>query len=1007
MEIEDEETPFLPESKKNIRDITVKSEITKKIFCDILKAVIAFATACSFTFIETFNKGVGRTSYNAAIAILFFNPTQSVGALFESAVMGLLGTLFAFFICSIALYAGSSFNSSDMHYLSIPVYLLLLFLSTFLLAFLRARSSRPPVYTFTVLSHIIVSKILTSNIDENLSDFSLYQVWELIFPLCIGMTISLIVNVLIFPKSASLAVSVEITKMISSFQSLLNVLTLSFFMETEDLFKEDNNTLHSPIFPMNVGIDEIIKSGFKTHTAITISLYRCYEESKLEFWARFRGTRTDLFRNLISSTNKLTQHIGGMKSSVLKEDDMISKNRVSRANISFFSEIISHIRPSLRSLVDTCQNVLKEISSIVTDDSKKWVLWNNDSQTIEKLMALGKELEEALGNFDQSQKQVLHKLFENQKFDGNPNDEIFLVYFYVFCVIEFAKELLFLVSSIYQNETHIKPIKVEIQEEECESDEAALLTEENKKNYFRFLQSQTNPLYHSFLKSPESTLRVVEPRISPFLRLRLLLWRYLSDIGNSFQLKFALKTSLVITLIGSFSFIPQTKHFYRSYQGEWAIITCLIIMAPTVGGTNMAGFYRLLGSTTGILYSLLICNFFWDNSYLLFGMVFLFSIPCFYVFICTTFPKVAQVTLLSLVSIVLANFSKTWANPAFSLTVFDECFKRWTMTSLGIVFGLFTTWYWWPYEARVELRKGVSDLFLNMGVLYSRLVGIFKQESPKNPSPKITSRNLSRHMYITLTPDDQLDYFISFESKLHQTLLELKGLIPLTSLEPRLKGPLPVVVYEKIIESSQNILDNFLAMRVAIGNNIREGIHSEDLILGMVGSSEDFLVSNHELKPFRQEMIGNMLLSFYIFATSLMLKQPLPTILPNIKQARLRLLKNIQFAIRKDNSNNDIQSPTSIYPKITNNPQKYINYYAFAMALEAVVRELEKIGDLLKSLFGDMFSDVILDIGGNEEGSFNKRKFSEHCLKSKNPNLKRIQDIKESEFWRRSGVWNV
>lgn len=330
----------------------------------------------------------------------------------------------------------------------------------------------------------------------------------------------------------------------------------------------------------------------------------------------------------------------------------------------------------------------------------------------------------------------------------------------------------------------------------------------------------------------------------------------------------------------------------------------------------------------------------------------------------------------------------------------------------------------------MELRKGLSDLFINMGILYSRLVEVFNHPDGSNIVPQVTMQSkmlsashitpstIHRHYYQNfdhLSTKATLSYFLSFELKLQQTLMRLSQLMPLTRMEPRLKGPFPVEVYKEMLQSCQNILDKFVAMRVAIANNVsndnqgsstnlpaaddmtnQDVVHStlgrqkahEDLILGIAPrrptsaatypSGGNQLVSEEfpqhpELLPFRRELVGSVLLCFYIYSSSLTLKQPLPTYLPPARAAKKRLLERIhQVIVHKEPVSNDemtvgndkqgwrlFKKKKTELPENIQYPERYINYYAYALSLEDVIVELEKLGFIMKKLFGEMFADVV------------------------------------------------
>jgi hypothetical protein len=214
-----------------------------------------------------------------------------------------------------------------------------------------------------------------------------------------------------------------------------------------------------------------------------------------------------------------------------------------------------------------------------------------------------------------------------------------------------------------------------------------------------------------------------------------------------------------------------------------------------------------------------------------------------------------------------------------------------------------------------------------------------------------------------------------------------------------------VEVYAKMLQCCQNILDKFVAMRVAIANNVESASmedtnddslsmnsdtrvpiaprQPEDLILGIAPPSLSqpttptgaehltALPQNPELLPYRRELVGSVLLCFYIYSGALILKQPLPTYLPPARAAKKRLLTQIREVIvhaqrsealarkKEQGWNSRLRMKRNLTPEHVRNPERYINYYAYALSLEDVINELELLGGLLKILFGEMFADVV------------------------------------------------
>ncbi|RKP38590.1 hypothetical protein BJ085DRAFT_12024, partial [Dimargaris cristalligena] len=73
------------------------------------------------------------------------------------------------------------------------------------------------------------------------------------------------------------------------------------------------------------------------------------------------------------------------------------------------------------------------------------------------------------------------------------------------------------------------------------------------------------------------------------------LWRFFLWFRR-FQTKFALKAAMIATLLSLPAFVEDWNPTFRMFRGEWAVITALVVMTPTVGGSNSTSVYRILGT---------------------------------------------------------------------------------------------------------------------------------------------------------------------------------------------------------------------------------------------------------------------------------------------------------------------------------------------------------------------------------------------------------------------------
>ena len=133
---------------------------------NVIKATAAFLLACSLTFVDPLQQRLGYLSHFAAVAILFFHPCKSLGAMLEATLMGFLGVGFgvgvdyfgSWIVDRSSSSSSSSLSSSSsqdlptemphhLFYATVVCILLLVFVSTFVLAFIRARWSQPAIFT--------------------------------------------------------------------------------------------------------------------------------------------------------------------------------------------------------------------------------------------------------------------------------------------------------------------------------------------------------------------------------------------------------------------------------------------------------------------------------------------------------------------------------------------------------------------------------------------------------------------------------------------------------------------------------------------------------------------------------------------------------------------------------------------------------------------------------------------------------------------------------------------
>ncbi len=171
------------------------------------------------------------------------------------------------------------------------------------------------------------------------------------------------------------------------------------------------------------------------------------------------------------------------------------------------------------------------------------------------------------------------------------------------------------------------------------------------------------------------------------------------------------------------------------------------------------------------------------------------------------------------------------------------------------------------------------------------------------------------------------------ELQLQVLIIKLEGLLAQTRHEPRLKGPFPTAKYRTMLTSSQSILDKLHAVRCITGRDVWHQQVRRDFI--------------QPVSAYTKDMVGNVLLFFYMLGSAFVLKTPLPPYLPPAGKSRQILLEKIR------------ELPV-VRRRQVRGGTEYLLYYSYSLAMREVIDELERIGRVTQANFGVL--------GGSVEG---------------------------------------
>ncbi|OZJ03585.1 hypothetical protein BZG36_03050 [Bifiguratus adelaidae] len=299
-------------------------------------------------------------------------------------------------------------------------------------------------------------------------------------------------------------------------------------------------------------------------------------------------------------------------------------------------EFLAGIGPSMKSLGYTCKRTLMHLERLIKpqETSLEWILHHcclktrTEPTDTPSLQQLHSNLAKAIELFENTHEEAIAAMYKQQlsaantptndtavKVDGledvrvsqpyetGPGEQVFLVYYFVFCFEQFARELLVLVEEVRD--------LYESEEEQYSSFDfltspMALFrdrSQEWKRQVGKYRQSRktkhADEMQHIADAITASTLQVALPitnnakfipnqrhmpetlhtpvpgnKISRYIRY---FWSYAESL-KSYTVKYALKTSLAIMLVATPAFIDSTKAIFREYRMEWCLITASITL---------------------------------------------------------------------------------------------------------------------------------------------------------------------------------------------------------------------------------------------------------------------------------------------------------------------------------------------------------------------------------------------------------------------------------------------
>ncbi|KAG4440024.1 hypothetical protein IFR05_004474 [Cadophora sp. M221] len=948
----------------------------------ILKSSLAYLLGSMATFLPPIANFLGHQDSKHLVCTItvYFHPSRSQGSMQEAIILGLGAFFYAVFV-SVSSMATSVFFESQLGMIELGyIMVLIVFIGGGLgfVGWFKQRYNAPLVSVSCSLASLAIITVITKENAIQVGVFSNDKIVQVMKMILMGMASTSVVSLILWPISARTELRETMINVTDSFGDMLTLITRGFLSGSE-------TDLRSTTF---------IKAQNK-HKAVFTKLKTNLKEAKFEHYLLGTEEEYKLQVSLVTCMQRLAQSIGGLRSAALTQFSLLRESttfgngtplssRYSpqiqglvspvssrhdrfavltaieeaseegsgaedrddeppnpferhpstmsytsstmptvRTPSEIFSRFIMHLGPSMKSLAYTLSQILQELPF---GEGPLYEIKINDH--------FKTSLTEALKLYSSARADALKELYKSKELDRDRPESIEADFeevaascgHFSFSLQTFAEEMQTFLSIL--------------------EDLKEWTEKENPKtwNWIRFWRKPKPQVTDGPNGVPEEEQRLIQPPQEPMLPKDIpdlaierrstrqwqapvqdkkwSLYRKILDIILVLardDVRFAVKVGFGASLYAMFAFIPLTRPFYQHWRGEWGLLSYMLVCAMTIGASNTTGWSRFIGTFIGAAIACFLWSITQGNP---FGLAFcgwMVSLPCFYIILVKGQGPFGRFIMLTY------NLSCLYA---YSLSIQDGdddddeggvvpiiteiALHRVVAVIAGCVWGLIITRVIWPISARNKFKDGLSLLWLRMGLIWKR-----------DPLSTI------------LEGESQNEYMdLKEEFALQQYLLRLDNLRSAAASEFELRGPFPAKAYERIIDSTNKMLDAFHAMNVVIQKDLTAS-EGETILLKYTADE-------------RAQLCSRISHLFQVLASSLKLEFPLSDALPDTSNARDRLLAKI-FHYRKNVASAE-EDPNNPLVK----DEDYEMIYAFILVTGQLSEELKRVQRDIEDLFGVM-----------------------------------------------------
>ncbi|KAK9447680.1 Fusaric acid resistance protein-like-domain-containing protein [Limtongia smithiae] len=868
-------------------------------FTEPLKCALTYFIASFAVFSPTMSQLLGSSDgkHLTATVTVYFHPSRTVGSMIEATAFAQISFIYSTVLSICSMLTAAAFRKINHLDIGLGIVLVVYCAGGLgSIAFMKHKVGKQTFNPACSLASTALTRILVREGSVQQGRVSMGKIWQVWSIVNLGVLISATVCLLVFPVTAVGKLRKTSNKLMDMYANMLSIVTRSFLAGT-DVTKTE--------------VEEV----FNAARGLIVSLDSILQEAKYEYYVT--GTETEYFfqARLTKSIQSLMQHLGGLRSSLIMEWNLINKREdETRSHCGeLFDIFVYYLGPPMKSLTFTVKSILE---ALPYDDNTGEILINDQ---------FAQSLNAAVELFSAARLKGLQEIYSQDVFRSQASRE------------ELAIHLEKVASTCGQFARGLEDLAKEIRDIlDILNEYDDYLVKGRPKSWWWILFVMKNPRNEWDVNTDLDSDEVIVPSTLAFLfneesgkaktkyddetsgiqaPWTLRLWRGLHLFRRS-DVRFGVKVGLGAMVFALPAFVSVTRPIFTHYRGEWGLVTFVLMMNISIGGTTNTIFYRLFGTCIGC-YSAVLIWFFFPSDPVILSLTGLFiAIPCFAIMIgWKSNSSFGRFILLAfnLTALYSYNVSQNdlerddggddegGVNPIVS----EIAIHRLIAVSCGVLWSIFITMYIWPNSARATLKRKLSILWIRMGLIWK-----------SDPLNSLVYRGEQPKPYIT----------IQEEQRLQKSLLRMGSLVSAASNEFRLKGPFPAKSYQNIMKMTQSILDSYHNMNSMIMYDLHASERESEIIRRTVEE--------------RKELTSRLFLLFYLLASALRLGLPIPDHLPNTVHARDSMIIKInEYRMKQINVDQGTDDD-------------FVLFYAYILATISINDGLLQIIETLQDVYG-------------------------------------------------------